>query len=55
MNIDKQYAWQPAEDCRENVPLLSFLEIYGTGYRKEWMWEDYSDLHSSSSTLLVRL
>ena len=22
MNINKQYAWRPAEDCRENIPLL---------------------------------
>ena len=22
MNINNQYAWHPAEDCRENNPLL---------------------------------
>ena len=22
MNINKQYAWRPAEDCHENNPLL---------------------------------
>ena len=58
MNIDKQYAWQSVEDCRKNNPLLPrnlrglvigiyvdwLSEFTWTGYRKEWMWENYSSL-----------
>ena len=58
MNINKQYAWRPAEDCRKKNPLLPRnlrgLVIGNSGCRKPTVifnpllqpgWLDYNHLY----------
>ena len=64
MDIDKQYVWQPAEDCRENNPLLPrnlrglVIEKSGCGTTTVIFnlllqpgWLDYNRLHVFKKSL----
>ena len=61
MNFSKQYAWRPAEDCRENNPLLPrYLRGLVIGKSGCWnttvillkpTWLDYNHLYVFGKSL----